>query len=109
VVTRRFARSKLVFSQLTAISALNPNPRLKPRFVFGSASIGLSWYRPPRDRTFPLFQEDWGYRHFQSSADKRTMVSADFSNEFSVLRLGTVVFMSSTPFSQDLNGFAIEF
>jgi hypothetical protein len=46
-------------------------------------------------------------RYFQSSADKRTMVSADFSNEFSFLRLGTVVFMSSTPFSQDLNGFAI--
>ena len=47
--------------------------------------------------------------YFQSSADKRTMVSADFSNEFSLLRLGTVVFMSSTPLSQDLNGFAIEF
>lgn len=35
------------------------------------------------------------------------MVSADFLNEFSLLRLGRVVF-SSTPFSQDLNGFAVE-
>jgi hypothetical protein len=32
-----------------------------------------------------------------------------FLNEFSLLRLGTVVFMSSTPLSQDLNRFAIEF
>ena len=30
--------------------------RLKPRFVFDSASIGLSWYHRPRDGTFPLCQ-----------------------------------------------------
>jgi hypothetical protein len=48
--------------------ALDPKLRLKPRFVFDSASTGLGISAPET--------------YFQSSADKRTMVSADFSTNF---------------------------
>jgi hypothetical protein len=37
-------------------AALNPKPRLKPRFVFDSASIGLGQALPVKRWNFPLCQ-----------------------------------------------------
>jgi hypothetical protein len=65
-------------------AALNPKPRLKPRFVFDSASIGPCIARQTVE--FSAVSIGLGISapetYFQSSADKRTMVSADFSTNF---------------------------
>jgi hypothetical protein len=37
-------------------AALNPKPRLKPRFVFDSASIGLGRALPVKRWNFPVRQ-----------------------------------------------------
>jgi hypothetical protein len=75
-------------------------------------SIGLGRALPVKRWNLTLCQEDWGYRHLKPTFN-RAQISAQWYrrilNEFSLLRLGTVVFMSSTPLSQDLNGFAIGF
>ena len=98
VISRRFAYLYLAFSQFKAIFepgsipgtlrmfALNPKPRLKPRFVFDSASIGLGRAVPVKRWNFPLCQKDWGYRHLKPTFNRAQIsaqwVSADFSTNF---------------------------
>ena len=94
VISRRFAYLYLAFSQFKAIFepgsspgtlrmfALNPKPRLKPRFVFDSASRGLGRALPVKRWNFLLRQEDWGYRELKPTFN-RAQISAQWCRRIS--------------------------
>jgi hypothetical protein len=91
--------------------ALNPKPRLKPRFVLTVRQYDWAGHCPSNGGIFCCVKRigDIGTCNLLSIERRQAHNGVGgFLNEFSLLRLGTVVFMSSTPFSQDLNGFAIQ-
>src|SRR5260370_40679104 len=82
--------------------ALNPRPRLKPRFVFDSASIGLGRALPVKRWNFPLCQEDWGYRHLKPTFN-RAQISAQWCR-----RISQRIFTPETRDSRPYEFYALE-